>query len=325
MPASIVPPLAARDPARHAAPRDWSRLQQPLRAWVTVYGRGGGLRGRGDGGRVARGGGRGAGAADEGAGGGEGQRGRPCALTRGTVIKVYALPSAYFNPPQLVVVLDCAHISDSWVMPPPAPPLRTPSPELSPPLQGSGSTQSEPPDSSSTPPSSWSTPYPAVQLVGTFASGPLAEVAHGTLYGEDDTEIPVVFKSYGAAEISNLAAEAAAYSRLEPLQGREVAAQIGILAPWHWGWGGLLMENIGVPLGDGGRWDVVEPAAKRATYTALRKIHEHGILHGDVAPRNVVRRTGGGIVVVDFGSATEHCCPGEETCRELVESRRKLL
>ncbi|KAJ6559074.1 hypothetical protein DFH09DRAFT_1083693 [Mycena vulgaris] len=73
----------------------------------------------------------------------------------------------------------------------------------------------------------------------------------------------------------------------------------------------LLMEDAGTPLGS-------------AIYAALFKIHEMGIQHGDVAPRNVVRRRNGGITFIDFGSATEHCCLGWDICSELTQSRQDL-
>jgi tRNA A-37 threonylcarbamoyl transferase component Bud32 len=65
--------------------------------------------------------------------------------------------------------------------------------------------------------------------------------------------------------------------------------------------------------------------SRHVIYDTLVKIHAKGIWHGDVAPRNVVRRSGDrGFAFIDFGNAEEHCCPGGDTCRELIELRREL-
>ena len=64
---------------------------------------------------------------------------------------------------------------------------------------------------------------------------------------------------------------------------------------------------------------------RKDIYLALAQIHARGLLHGDVMPRNVVRRPhGGGMCFVDFGLAEvgHRCDP--QSCYELVELRSSL-
>ncbi|KZV92817.1 hypothetical protein EXIGLDRAFT_836171 [Exidia glandulosa HHB12029] len=57
---------------------------------------------------------------------------------------------------------------------------------------------------------------------------------------------------------------------------------------------------------------------------AFEKLHEEGIWHGDVEPRNVVKDAATGKwTVVDFGEATTHICEGP-TCSELVQLEKDL-
>ncbi|KAJ7192138.1 hypothetical protein GGX14DRAFT_380446, partial [Mycena pura] len=59
-------------------------------------------------------------------------------------------------------------------------------------------------------------------------------------------------------------------------------------------------------------------------YNALSEVHAAGVLHGDVFPRNVVRRPRGALCLVDFGRATlDHLCPGRR-CQELSDLREAL-
>jgi tRNA A-37 threonylcarbamoyl transferase component Bud32 len=59
-------------------------------------------------------------------------------------------------------------------------------------------------------------------------------------------------------------------------------------------------------------------------YFALVQIHAAGVSHGDVEPRNVVRRRWGTPCFVDFGlSTTDHRCQ-RDTCEELAHLRSAL-
>jgi tRNA A-37 threonylcarbamoyl transferase component Bud32 len=59
-------------------------------------------------------------------------------------------------------------------------------------------------------------------------------------------------------------------------------------------------------------------------YSALKEIHAAGVLQGDIAPRNVVRRARGALCWIDFERSTlEHICPGD-ACEELADFRDQL-
>ncbi|KAJ7222205.1 hypothetical protein GGX14DRAFT_428204 [Mycena pura] len=87
----------------------------------------------------------------------------------------------------------------------------------------------------------------------------------------------------------------------------------------------MVLENAGERIGHG-CWDdvVLDESDKKEIYFTLAQIHARGVLHGDVMPRNVVRRPHGGMCFVDFGLAEvgHRCDP--QSCFELVKLRRKL-
>ncbi|KAK7020958.1 hypothetical protein R3P38DRAFT_2534879, partial [Favolaschia claudopus] len=54
------------------------------------------------------------------------------------------------------------------------------------------------------------------------------------------------------------------------------------------------------------------------------EIHQAGIMHRDLAPRNIIRRARGSLCIIDFETASlNHKCPGE-TCSELSELHQAL-
>ncbi|KAJ7454658.1 hypothetical protein FB451DRAFT_1143991 [Mycena latifolia] len=239
--------------------------------------------------------------------------------------------SCYFNPQQPLVVVDGLTVETRWrplsddeqtTSPSPSP--RSPSPARSHACSTAASDDSEG-DSCWTAPSvasSLSSTFiaeikiPTLTITSKIQTGVFADVARGSLCTGDQIS-PVTIKTYNAAGLDELVAEITAYGLLADLQGSAVAAQIGIVAPLHWAWVGLLMEDVGPSLGSGERWEGLALQEKKNIYDTLVTIHQKGVEHGDVAPRNVVRRPGGGIVFIDFGNAKEHSCPGTDTCSEL--------
>ncbi|KAJ7430115.1 hypothetical protein B0H11DRAFT_2398553 [Mycena galericulata] len=182
--------------------------------------------------------------------------------------------------------------------------------------------------SCATAPSSICTPHspanvPTIELTTTIHTAELADVARATFHKDGQTS-HAVLKTYDATGFRQVVAEVRAYETLRDLQGTTVAAQIGIIAPLHWTWVGLLMEDAGDPLGCGEDWAALGPLDRKLIYTALVKIHETDVQHGDVAPRNVVRPPDGGIAFIDFGCAEQHRCPGRDACRELLEMEKEL-
>ncbi|KAJ7794269.1 thiolase-like protein [Mycena olivaceomarginata] len=59
-------------------------------------------------------------------------------------------------------------------------------------------------------------------------------------------------------------------------------------------------------------------------YDALRQLHAAGVVHGDVAARNILRRPSGAFCLADFDrSSLNHVCPGP-VCEELAQFQRDL-
>ncbi|KAJ7725501.1 hypothetical protein B0H14DRAFT_3002861 [Mycena olivaceomarginata] len=58
---------------------------------------------------------------------------------------------------------------------------------------------------------------------------------------------------------------------------------------------------------------------------ALQEIHSAGVLHRDMAPRNVVRRPLGALCIIDFEAwSVGHRCPGPLRCEELASLGKAL-
>ncbi|KAJ7506673.1 hypothetical protein B0H11DRAFT_239431 [Mycena galericulata] len=163
---------------------------------------------------------------------------------------------------------------------------------------------------------------PHLHISGRISLGDIAQVFKGALDG-----VPVVFKSYPTPQASDyLACEVAAYTRLRDEAVHVVPRLLGVYRLPGESWSGLLLEDVGSALGHA-FWDDVALTVgeKQEIYEAIRAIHEAGVLHGDVEPRNIARASGGGpLRVIDFGSASMgHGCPGRG-CRELRGLREAL-
>jgi tRNA A-37 threonylcarbamoyl transferase component Bud32 len=51
----------------------------------------------------------------------------------------------------------------------------------------------------------------------------------------------------------------------------------------------------------------------------MSRIHSHGILHNDIAPRNIVEKNGA-VRIIDFGLAEDgHHCEGISKCPGLLQ------
>jgi serine/threonine protein kinase len=57
----------------------------------------------------------------------------------------------------------------------------------------------------------------------------------------------------------------------------------------------------------------------------LGLIHEHGVIHGDLQPPNVILQNQSDPHFIDFSHAYRHDCTGHATCPELIEARHFLL
>ncbi|KAJ6591151.1 hypothetical protein DFH09DRAFT_195007 [Mycena vulgaris] len=328
-PDAVVPDHPERDPSLHGLAPDWARLQQEIRMHWGAGGGGAGLRSTAVSPLTSTG---------PQAGTSGGRRPQRTVLAQGTPLQIMRPPSKYFDPPELLVVVERSDILDHWGLCEQDGPREQDglSPRSSPAL--SDTSLSISPDSNED-----ETPLtPAfflgdtakgffgtmeLQIQGAFNNGELAASSHGTLCAPGaNWQRDVVVKCYDTLGRHTLIMEAWAYHKLEGLQGAQVPAQIALVAPPHWGWVGLLMENAGTGLECGDDWRGLdsEPGLQRAIYAALAEIHQGGVQHGDVAPRNVVRRPNGDLAFIDFGLATAHDCPGGDSCHELRQLREQL-
>lgn len=64
---------------------------------------------------------------------------------------------------------------------------------------------------------------------------------------------------------------------------------------------------------------------RRELLHVLAAIHFSGVVHGDLAARNVVKRQKDGkVYIIDFSHSKLHDCPGEG-CFELAQAKLELL
>ncbi|GAA5897322.1 uncharacterized protein JCM6883_006656 [Sporobolomyces salmoneus] len=81
-----------------------------------------------------------------------------------------------------------------------------------------------------------------------------------------------------------------------------------------------VLEDWGEPVDS---FAELEAEAKKHLAVGINLIHRHGVLHGDLEARNVVRKPGSLPKFIDFGNAESHDCPGSD-CSELKEFYSEL-
>ncbi|KAJ7656238.1 hypothetical protein DFH06DRAFT_1132210 [Mycena polygramma] len=153
-------------------------------------------------------------------------------------------------------------------------------------------------------------PYiPTLTIFRRIATGQVACVFEGEINSEH-----VILKTM-PLEAREFLAEVAAYQQLSALAC--IPRLLGLYSCPVEGWGGLLLEHGGTPLGNW-EWETTDKAVKKTIFEAVQSIHRAGILHGDLAPRNVVVDGAGRVLILDFGFAEKHHCVPEE-CHELKD------
>ncbi|KAJ7085407.1 hypothetical protein B0H15DRAFT_846801 [Mycena belliarum] len=148
------------------------------------------------------------------------------------------------------------------------------------------------------------------QATFALAGGPLLDVFVKTYPVEDFDLLLREFDVYSAAAHSGIVPKLHATIKCRPQP-----------------WGGLIMENAGTALSAyDDPWEDLKLTQRERLelYDALRRLHAAGIVHGDVAARNILRRPTGAFCLVDFErSSLAHVCPGP-VCEELARSQRNL-
>ncbi|KAJ7862748.1 hypothetical protein B0H14DRAFT_3444464 [Mycena olivaceomarginata] len=80
-----------------------------------------------------------------------------------------------------------------------------------------------------------------------------------------------------------------------------------VVKPRYDPWGGLILENAGTVLSEYDiRWDDLSLThqEKILLYNTLHQLHSASVVHGDVAPRNILCRPCGAFCLVDFDRST---------------------
>ncbi len=54
------------------------------------------------------------------------------------------------------------------------------------------------------------------------------------------------------------------------------------------------------------------------------RLHEVGLEHKDLEPRNILESDDGTLRIIDFHNSEKHVCPGSEECEELRNFQEKL-
>ncbi|KAJ7256768.1 hypothetical protein C8J57DRAFT_1344243 [Mycena rebaudengoi] len=161
-------------------------------------------------------------------------------------------------------------------------------------------------------------------LEGTVACGDIGTVHRGNVQIDQHKPFRIILKSYGNSHFPELIHELDVYAALNHLA--VVIPQLyAVIGPPTGDYASLLLEDAGERIvGDTWEHAALTITDKRRLYYALAEIHAAGVVHGDVFPRNVVRRPRGALCFIDFGAATlGHRCPGP-TCRELFSLQRDL-
>ncbi|KAJ7226650.1 hypothetical protein B0H12DRAFT_241655 [Mycena haematopus] len=146
----------------------------------------------------------------------------------------------------------------------------------------------------------------------------------GTVHRRDGHgDIHVFLKTYPRNLHDSLDRQLAAYNALAKLPC--VARLLARIVEPHGDYAGLLLEDAGTQVGNGS-WDAAQLSAEDriALYSALEHIHAAGVVHRDMAPRNVVRGPQGALYIIDFESAVVgHECIGDD-CEELGDLYKDL-
>ncbi|KAJ7868372.1 hypothetical protein B0H14DRAFT_2729980 [Mycena olivaceomarginata] len=159
-----------------------------------------------------------------------------------------------------------------------------------------------------------------------FHSGHFATVHCGQFSLDNQPSSRIILKSYPTQYFPRLLQELDVYAALAHL-AIIVPRLYAVLAPLDLAWAGLVLEDAGTELGNSSQsWDEVDLTHedRRRLYGALTELHSVGVIHGDLTPRNVVRRSRGALCLVDFGQSTlRHICSGAR-CPELFALHKAL-
>ncbi|KAJ6603621.1 hypothetical protein DFH09DRAFT_854818, partial [Mycena vulgaris] len=120
--------------------------------------------------------------------------------------------------------------------------------------------------------------------------------------------------AFRVAASDRLRREFEAYNVLHALQGVAIPILLGLYRNEDDGSSVLIMSNAGVPLT---QFDELSASDRHKLLAHLICLHQAGVQHNDMEPRNIVMSASRGPVIIDFDNASlGHSCPGL-SCTEL--------
>ncbi|KAJ7190524.1 hypothetical protein GGX14DRAFT_382088 [Mycena pura] len=122
--------------------------------------------------------------------------------------------------------------------------------------------------------------------------------------------------AHGPSATQRLDREFHAYAAMRALQGVAIPKVIGLYMSADYESTVLILSYAGKSLQ---AFSELEPDEKRTLFCRLVRLHQSGIQHNDLEPRNVTRSESSGPVIIDFDHASlDHTCTGA-SCDELLQ------
>ncbi|KAF7372411.1 Proteophosphoglycan ppg4 [Mycena venus] len=132
----------------------------------------------------------------------------------------------------------------------------------------------------------------------------------------------VVAKTANSPRASQrLSHEFKAYNIMWAFQGVAIPTLVGLYTNNNNGSSVLILSHAGAPLGT---FEALTLAQRRTLLSHIVCLHQTGIQHNDIEPRNVMLSPSSAPVIIDFDHASlDHICQGK-SCTELLEVAQRL-
>ncbi|KAF7371519.1 Proteophosphoglycan ppg4 [Mycena venus] len=132
----------------------------------------------------------------------------------------------------------------------------------------------------------------------------------------------VVAKTANSPRASQrLSHEFKAYNIMWALQGVAIPTLVGLYTNNNNGSSVLILSHAGAPLGT---FEALTLAQRRTLLSHIVCLHQTGIQHNDIEPRNIMLSPSSAPVIIDFDHASlDHICQGK-SCTELLEVAQRL-
>ncbi|KAK7024127.1 hypothetical protein R3P38DRAFT_2531117 [Favolaschia claudopus] len=147
--------------------------------------------------------------------------------------------------------------------------------------------------------------------------------------GGENYFVPVVVKMATLDDEANNDDSASATLREEGSRYEVLAAGDRTITPKYFGTFESKIGTVALVLAHGGTvlddFKDVEKHRAQALFDKAVQMHEAGITHNNLIPRNIVQHTDGELTIIDLHIAgANHQCTGQDRCSELVNFREQL-